>query len=89
MKLLHFLLYLILATGDVGAQDAPRATKIPDLAEQNQVLLDRLKVVHGLTDAQTSAIRDIFSRSRCIGQGTRRSPGIPPPGASARRSFET
>jgi len=37
--------------------------------EQNRVLLARLQEVHGLTDAQTERVRQIFDRSGFIGQG--------------------
>ena len=39
------------------------------LREQNEALLQRIQRVHGLSDAQTAAIRAIFAQSGYIGQG--------------------
>ncbi len=38
-------------------------------AEQNEALFRQLREVHGLSDAQMSAVREIFKRSGFIGQG--------------------
>jgi hypothetical protein len=41
----------------------------PTLQQQNEVLLNQLQQVHGLSDAQMKKIRAIFARSGFIGQG--------------------
>ena len=41
----------------------------PSLREQNEVLFRQLQSVHGLSDAQMSAIRNIFAKSGYMGQG--------------------
>jgi len=41
----------------------------PSLREQNEVLFRQLQRVHGLSDEQMSAIRNIFARSGYMGQG--------------------
>ena len=41
----------------------------PSLREQNEVLFRQLQRVHGLSDAQMSAIRNIFAKSGYMGQG--------------------
>jgi hypothetical protein len=41
----------------------------PSLREQNEVLSRQLQRVHGLSDAQMSAIRNIFAKSGYMGQG--------------------
>jgi len=41
----------------------------PSLKEQNEVLFRQLQQVHGLSDAQMSAIRDVFAKSGIMGQG--------------------
>jgi hypothetical protein len=39
------------------------------LREENEVLLERVQRVHGLSPAQMETIREIFARSPYIGQG--------------------
>ncbi len=39
------------------------------LQQQNEVLFQQLQKVHGLTDSQINAVRDIFAKSSYIGQG--------------------
>jgi hypothetical protein len=41
----------------------------PALREQNELLFQQLQRVHGLSDAQMTAIRKIFAKSGYIGQG--------------------
>ena len=41
----------------------------PSLREQNEALFQQLQSVHGLSDAQMSAIRQLFAKSGYIGQG--------------------
>ncbi|HEY7334083.1 MAG TPA: SUMF1/EgtB/PvdO family nonheme iron enzyme [Bryobacteraceae bacterium] len=41
----------------------------PSLREQNEALFQQLQRVHGLSDAQMSAIRQVFARSGIMGQG--------------------
>jgi len=41
----------------------------PSLREQNEALFQQLQSVHGLSDAQISAIRQLFAKSGYIGQG--------------------
>ena len=60
---LFVALVFVAATGGVYAQEKTT------LAEQNEILLQKLRQVHNLTDAQMAAIRKIFTRSGYIGQG--------------------
>ncbi len=41
----------------------------PSLQQQNEILFGQLQRVHGLSDAQMSAIRKVFAKSGYIGQG--------------------
>jgi hypothetical protein len=41
----------------------------PSLLEQNEILFRQLQRVHGLTDTQMTAIRNIFAKSGYMGQG--------------------
>jgi hypothetical protein len=41
----------------------------PALKQQNEALFDKLRRVHGLTEAQMTAIRQIFAKSGIMGQG--------------------
>jgi hypothetical protein len=41
----------------------------PSLREQNEALFQQMRRVHGLSDAQMSAVREIFARSGYTGQG--------------------
>jgi hypothetical protein len=41
----------------------------PSLREQNEILLHQLQRVHGLSDAQMTAIRNIFAKSGIMSQG--------------------
>lgn len=63
MKIHPVLLFLAIAA--LSSQGASAET----LSENNEVLLDRLQEVHGLTDAQIDSLRAIFRRSGYIGQG--------------------
>ena len=51
------------AVGNVYAQGKEM------LAEQNEILFQKLQQVHNLTDEQIAAIRKIFARSGYVGQG--------------------
>ncbi len=53
----------------VAAAACAVALGAPTLAEQNEILLQRLQQVHGLSDAQMQQIRTIFARSGYVGQG--------------------
>jgi hypothetical protein len=66
MKVRHLLAAgLLCLTGFVGLDfAAPQA-----LQQQNEILLQQLQRVHGLSDQQMDAIRKIFARSPYIGQG--------------------
>lgn len=55
-------LALALAMGGAAAQDA-------EFARRNAELLRRLQATHRLDDAQLAAVREIFGRSRFLGQG--------------------
>ncbi len=46
----------------------------PALREQNELLFRQLQRVHGLSDAQMTAIREIFAKSGYMGQGNPASP---------------
>jgi hypothetical protein len=41
----------------------------PALKQQNEALFDKLRRVHGLTEAQMTALRQIFAKSGIMGQG--------------------
>ncbi len=66
MKVRHVLASGVLGLlGFVGLDfAAPQA-----LQQQNETLFQQLQRVHGLSDAQMSAIRKIFAKSGYIGQG--------------------
>jgi len=59
-RCLSWLLLAVLAAGGIRAQT---------LAQRNQQLLRELQSEHGLSNAQTQSVREIFERSGFIGQG--------------------
>ncbi len=64
MKATRFATFVLLAAcGSLGL------ARFSALEEQNATMFDRMQRVHGLSDAQMSAIRQIFARSGYIGQG--------------------
>lgn len=65
--MLHFRMLLIIMAVLVLPPQAIAGAK--SLEEQNTTLLERLKKIHGLSDAQVAGVRSIFSQSPYIGQG--------------------
>ncbi len=58
---------IALAAATLSGQHSPSPQQM--LQQQNEVLFRDLQRVHGLSDAQMSAIRQIFAKSGYIGQG--------------------
>ena len=59
----------LLAVGFVVACSSIAVARYGALEEQNAVLFDRLQRVHGLSESQLTAVRQIFARSGYVGQG--------------------
>ena len=63
-KLWRFAIMLVIVVGGYHAGVGAESLK-----EQNEILLTKLKRVHGLSDSQLAAVRAIFAGSPYIGQG--------------------
>lgn len=62
-----FFLMVLMAAGSLLFSAAPLPAQ--SLKERNNRLLEQLKQVHGLSDRQLEAVRDLFNKSPYIGQG--------------------
>src|ERR1051326_4068732 len=59
----------VLLLGAVGLMKGILLGQTPSLREQNEALFQQLRDVHGLSDAQMTAMRGIFAKSGYMGQG--------------------